>query len=62
MVLRNPSVEHLIKGDSVEVLELFRIAREFLNKHKEIFIVGLNHWFRMKDLEVIEELYRKNFT
>lgn len=60
-VLREGKYAYLVQGNSLSILETFKVARELLTKHKKVYIVGLNHWFKMKDLELLEKLYQKDF-
>ena len=59
LVLRSKELYHLIAGDKVEVLQVYKLAKEFLEKKKKIFLVGLNYWFSLYDLEELKKLYEK---
>ena len=60
-VLRDNNYSYLVQGNSLRILEVFKVARKLLEKHKKVYIVGLNHWFKMKDLDLIESIYQKDF-
>lgn len=59
LVLRSRELYHLIAGDKVEVLEVYKLAKEYLEKHKKIFLVGLNYWFSLYDLEELKKFYER---
>lgn len=61
LILRDKRYENLVKGDRVEILELFRLGREYLKKYKKVYIYGMDHWFSETDMDVLEKIYRKNF-
>ena len=60
-VLRDGRYSYLVQGNSLNFLEVIKVAKELLKKHKKVYIVGLNHWFKMKDIELIESIYQKDF-
>ena len=60
-VLRDDKYSHLVQGNSLNLLEAIKIAKKLLRTKKKIYIVGLNHWFKLKDLELIESIYQKDF-
>lgn len=60
-VLRDAKYSHLVQGNSLNILEAFKIAEELLRTKKKVYIVGLNHWFKLKDLELIKSIYQKYF-
>ena len=45
----------------MEVLELFRLGREYLKKYKKVYLYGMDHWFSETDMDVLEKIYRENF-
>ena len=59
LVLRDNDLYHLVMGDKVAVLEVYKLAKEYLEKNGKIFIVGLNYWFSIYDLEELKKVYEK---
>lgn len=61
-ILRDPAYYHTIWGDKIDILEVFSIGERLMKKTKKVFIVGLNHWFTKKDIEVLKSIYQKDFV
>lgn len=61
LILRDKQYANLIIGDQLDVLGALEAGKKLIKKHKKVFIVGLNHWFTEKDIEILENLYRENF-
>ena len=60
-ILRNENLKHLVTGETVNIIQAFEEAKKFLLVHKRIYLVGLNDYMTIKDLEVLRELYEKLF-
>lgn len=61
LCLRAHNLSYLAREGGFDLLEIFRLTREYLNKHKKIYIVGLDLWFSNKDLDDLENIYRRLF-
>ena len=60
-ILRDPRLNHLVIGDNVDILTIFRLLEEYMSKNSKIFIIGLNHWFTIQDVKVLRNLFEINF-
>jgi hypothetical protein len=60
-ILREKELRHTHTSTSFDVVELSKLAQEFLKKYKKVYIVGLNHWFTKKDLDVIMGIINNYF-
>ena len=62
LVLRAKEFSHLVFGDRVAIQGLYNVAKRYLEKHQKVFIVGLNYWFTIHDLEELRKLYEREFS
>lgn len=60
-ILRFKELTHADHSDTVDIEELFRIAQEYLKKYPKVKIVGLEHWFTIKDIDILYSIYDKYF-
>ena len=60
-ICRDPKLMYVDDSSTLDLTELSFIAQEKLKKHPKVFIVGLNHWFTIKDIEVIASILENNF-
>lgn len=60
-ILRDPRLSYLVTGDHVDILGIFNLLEKYMSKNPKIFIIGLNHWFTIKDVQVLRNLFEINF-
>lgn len=61
-ILRHEKYSFLVQGTSINASLLIDLAKGLLKEHKKVYIHGLNHWFKMKDLLLIEDIIQKYFN
>ena len=61
-VLRAKDLRHLVTGDDIHALDVYELAKDYLELKKKVFIVGLNYWFTLEDLKALRKLYETEIS
>ena len=59
-ILRDPEISYIYKDGKIDCEELIRVAKEKLGD-KKIYLLGLNSWFSVEDLDILRDFYIKLF-
>lgn len=59
-ILRDPEISYAYKDGKIDCEELIRVAKEKLGDNK-IYLLGLNSWFSVEDLDILRDFYIKLF-
>lgn len=60
-ILRARELSYLSTSTSYDIVGMSLLAQELLREKKRVYIHGLNHWFTIKDVEVIMAIVNKYF-
>ena len=60
-ILRARELSYLTTSTTYDIVGMSLLAQELLREKKKVYIYGLNHWFTIKDVEVIMSIVNKYF-
>jgi hypothetical protein len=60
-ILRTRELSFIESSNTFNVTVLSEIAQEKLRECKRVYIMGLNHWFTLKDVEILSNIAHKYF-
>lgn len=60
-ILRARELSYLSTSTTYDIVGMSLLAQELLKNKKRVYIHGLNHWFTIKDVEVIMSIVNKYF-
>ena len=60
-ILRARELSYLSTSSTYDIVGMSLLAQELLREKRKVYIHGLNHWFTIKDVEVIMSIVNKYF-